>query len=164
MPNIRHALIIGAPIEKVYNAITSQEGLSAWWTPNTKAKAEPGSIARFSFGPGYFKEMRVMELTPCELVKWDCISGATEWIGTTISFKLLNGDKKTFSVSHPQMSGQLEQQRGDEGTLLIFSHDDWKEYTLMFAECSYTWGQFLKSLKLLCETGKGKPWPNQHRV
>jgi uncharacterized protein YndB with AHSA1/START domain len=29
MPNIHQAVLIGAPVEKVYNAITSQEGLSA---------------------------------------------------------------------------------------------------------------------------------------
>jgi hypothetical protein len=63
------------------------------------------------------------------------------------------------------MSGQLQQQRDiNKGTLLIFHHDDWKAYTPMFAECSYTWGQFLRSLKLLCETGKGRPWPKQHLI
>jgi uncharacterized protein YndB with AHSA1/START domain len=164
MPNIHHALLIGVPVEKVYSAITSQEGLSAWWTPGTKTKAELNSIARFPFGADYFKEMKITELKPFELVKWNCIKGADEWIGTNISFKLLPGDKETLLNSHPEMRGQAEQQQNDKGTLLIFHHDDWKEYTLMFAECSYTWGQFLRSLKLLCETGKGRPWPNQHRT
>jgi hypothetical protein len=62
----------------------------------------------------------------------------------------------------PEISGQIEQQINEESTLLIFHHDDWKDYTPMFAECNYTWGQFLRSLKLLCETGKGTPFPNQH--
>jgi uncharacterized protein YndB with AHSA1/START domain len=143
MPNIRHELLIGAPAEKIYNAITNQEGLSAWWTPDTKAKSECNSVARFAFGPEYFKEMKIAELQPSGLVKWICITGDDEWLGTTISFELQTGDKET---------------------LLIFHHDDWKEYTPMFAECNYTWGQFLRSLKLLCETGKGRPWPNQHRT
>ncbi len=164
MPNIHHALLIGAPAEKVYSAITSQEGLSGWWTPDTKAKAELNTVARFPFGPDYFKEMKITELKPFELVKWNCIKGADEWIGTTISFWLLPGDKKTLLNSHSEMKGQIEQQRNDEETLLIFHHDDWKEYTPMFAECSYTWAQFLRSLKLWCETGKGRPWPNQHRT
>lgn len=164
MPSIHHALLIGSPVEKVYNAICTQEGLSTWWTPDAKVKAELNSIARFPFGSHYFKEMKIIELKPYELVKWNCISGADEWVGTTISFKLLFGDKTTFSMSHPEMKGQMEQQSNDKTTLLLFHHDNWNEYTLMFAECSYTWGQFLTSLKLLCETGKGRPWPNQHRV
>ena len=85
--------------------------------------------------------MKITELKPFELVKWNCIKGADEWIGTTISFELQPGDKGTLLNSHPEMQGSDTQQgNGDKGTLLIFHHDDWKEYTLMFAECSYTWG------------------------
>jgi uncharacterized protein YndB with AHSA1/START domain len=162
MANIHHTLLIGASTEKVYRAITTQEGLSEWWTPNTTAKAELNSIARFPFGPDYFKEMKITELIPVNFVKWDCIDGAAEWIGTTISFSLLQSIKETLLSGHPEMKGQMEQQGNEEGTLLIFQHNDWRGYTPMFAECSYTWGQFLRSLKLLCETGKGRPWPNQH--
>lgn len=164
MNNIRHQLIIQAPAEKIYDAITTQQGLSAWWTPNALATAAVDSIARFPFGPGYFKEMKIIELKPFELIKWNCIKGADEWIGTNISFKLLSGNKSSFLNSHPEMQGQVEQQKDDNGTLLIFHHDNWKDYTPMFAECNYTWGQFLRSLKLLCETGKGRPWPTQHQV
>jgi len=130
----------------------------------TTAKPELDSVARFPFGPEYFKEMKITELKPCAQVKWICITGADEWIGSTISFKLRPGDKETLSNSNPEIKGQIQQQRSDNGTLLIFHHDDWKEYTPMFAECNYTWGQFLRSLKLWCETGKGRPWPNQLRT
>lgn len=164
MPNIHQALLIGAPAEKVYGAITSQEGLSGWWTPDAKAKAEPGTIARFPFGPTYYKEMTIVELRPFGLVKWNCIKGDGEWVGTTLTFQLVSGDKKTLLSAHPEIKGQIEQLADDEGTLLLFRHDNWKEYTPMFAECSYTWGQFLRSLKLWCETGKGRPWPDQHRT
>ena len=140
MPNIHHELLIAAPAEKIYDAITSQEGLSAWWTPGTTAKPELDSVARFPFGPEYFKEMKITELKPCAQVKWICITGADEWIGSTISFKLRPGDKETLSNSNPEIKGQIQQQRSDNGTLLIFHHDDWKEYTPMFAECNYTWG------------------------
>ena len=164
MPNIRHELLIAATAEKIYSAITSQEGLSAWWTPGAKAKPELNSIARFGFGPEYFKEMKITELKPSRQVKWNCIAGAEEWIGTTLSFKLQPGDKGTLLNSHPELEDAIQQVRNDKATVLIFHHDDWKEYTPMFAECSYTWGQFLRSLKLLCETGQGTPWPNQHRT
>lgn len=165
MPNIHHELLIGAPAEKIYSALTTREGLSAWWTPGTNATPELDSIARFPFGPDYFKEMKIIELKPFTRLTWNCIAGTGEWIGTTLSFQLHSGDKRTTLVSHPEIAGQVEQQqRFDKGTVLIFHHDNWKEYTPMFAECNYTWGQFLRSLKLLCETGKGRPWPNQHSI
>jgi uncharacterized protein YndB with AHSA1/START domain len=164
MPNIHHQLIIGASAEIIYNAITSQEGLSAWWAPDAKAAPTLNSIARFPFCPEYFKEMKIMELKPFELVKCFCITGADEWVGTTLSFQLETGDKETLLNAHPEMKDQIQQQKNNNATLLIFHHDDWIAYTPMYAECNYTWAQFLRSLKLLCETGKGKPWPHQHSI
>ena len=96
MPNIRHELLIGASAEEVYHAITSKEGLSAWWTPGTKITTEINSIAYFGFGPEYVKEMRITELSTSQKVKWFCTAGAEEWIGTTITFELQSGDKETF--------------------------------------------------------------------
>ena len=165
MPNIRHELLIGASDDIVYNAITSHEGLSGWWTPNSSAKPELNSVARFPFGSKYFKEMKITELIPSSKVTWICITGAEEWIGTTISFELLSGDKKVLLNTHPELADQFQQHIDlTKGTVLSFHHDGWKEDTPMFAECNYTWGQFLLSLKLLCETGKGRPWPNQHNI
>ena len=164
MPNIRHEILIGASAEEVYRAISSKEGLSAWWTPGTKIKNEVNSIAYFGFGPEYVKEMKITELTTSQKVKWFCIAGAEEWIGTTITFELQSGDKETLLKSYAELKDQLHQEKSNRGTLLIFHHDNWREYTSMFAECNYTWARFLWSLKLLCETGKGLPWPNQHRI
>lgn len=164
MPNIRHELVIAASAEKVYNAITTQEGLASWWTPETKAKPDSESIARFPFGDGYFKEMKIVELVPDSKVKWNCIAGADEWIGTDLAFELKTGDPETLLKSNPELKGVIDQVKDNQLTLLIFQHDNWKEYTSMFAECNYTWAQFLRSLKLYCETGKGRPWPNQHRI
>jgi hypothetical protein len=109
--------------------------------------------------------MQVSQFIPFELIQWHCIHGADEWVGTTISFKLYPGSKTFLLTEHPEAAGQAEQLQSDNGgTLLVFEHDNWKDYTPMYAECNYTWGQFLRSLKLYCETGKGRPWPHQHRT
>ena len=162
MPHIRHTVLIEAPASVVYDAITTQQGLAGWWTPNVTATPAVNTVARFPFGPTYYKEMRITELEPHKLVKWTCIAGADEWTGTHLSFALEAGDKKILLQVHPEAGGQIEQLAGDEATVLVFHHDDWAAYTPMFAECNYTWGQFLRSLKLLCETGTGRPWPEQH--
>lgn len=165
MPDIRQIVLIRATAEKIFQAITTPEGLAAWWTPDTKAEPELNSIARFGFGPTYFKEMKIVELQSPLNLKWVCMKGAEEWIDTTISFTLQPGDKAALSNFHPELADQISQaNKADHGTVLSFQHNDWKEYSPMFAECSYTWAQFLNGLKLLCETGKGRPWPNQHRV
>lgn len=164
MPDICHELVIGASAEKIYDAITTQEGLSAWWTPDTKAESKVNTVTRFGFGPEYFKEMKITELKPLQRVTWFCIRGAEEWIGTTISFELRSSDKETLVDSHSELKDQIRQQQNSAGTILIFQHKNWRDYTSMFAECNYTWAQFMRSLKLLCETGKGRPWPDQHSI
>lgn len=160
MPNIHQALLIGANAEKVYAALTTQEGLAGWWTPGA---VTDGEAATFPFGDNYFKLMKITSLAPDQQVNWLCLEAADEWIGTTISFELHAGSKEHLYKEHPESSDQLNQLKGhNEATLLTFHHDGWKAYTAMFAECSYTWARFLYSLKLFCEAGKGNPWPTQH--
>ncbi len=165
MPNISQELIIAAAPAVVYEAITSQQGLRAWWTPGASTTGAANSIARFGFGDHYFKEMTITHLVPLQLVQWHCDAGATEWIGTDISFALRAGTRDSLLNDRPEILGQLEQQEGNGTmTLLVFHHNNWQTYSPMFAECSFTWARFLWGLKLLCETGTGLPWPTQHSV
>lgn len=164
MPNIHQELYIAASAEEVYHALTHQTSLSAWWTPGARAVSETYAVLRFPFGNGYFKEMKITELRSSEYVEWVCITGADEWVGTTISFRLEAGNKEIIDAAHPEIADQSEQSiQSTEATLLIFRHDHWKDDSPMFAECNYTWGRFLSSLKLYCETGTGRPWPTQHQ-
>lgn len=138
MKSIYHKLVIEAPTEKVYDALTTQNGLAGWWTPGTTAKAEVGNINRFEFGDGYYKEIEVKELKPGRLVKWVCIKGFEDWVGTTMTFEL---------------------RAHKAGTVLLFHHDGFKEYDEEFAACSYDWAIFLRSMRLLVVKGKGQPYP-----
>ena len=49
--------------------------------------------------------MEVTELSPHEVVSWSCVGGASEWVGTKLSF--------TFTPK-------------DEGTVVLFTHADWR--------------------------------------
>jgi uncharacterized protein YndB with AHSA1/START domain len=136
---IHHRLLIEKPAEIVYEALTTQKGLAGWWTPETVASPEVGSISRFAFGPDYYKEIKVEALKPYSYVKWRCLKAFEEWIGTTMTFELEPHAK---------------------GTVLVFHHEGWKAYSNEFASCSYDWALFFRSLKFLCEKGKGFPYPD----
>jgi hypothetical protein len=47
----------------VYKALTTVEGLSAWWTNNTQGESKVGGVLQFRFGAGGF-DMKVLELHP----------------------------------------------------------------------------------------------------
>ncbi len=143
MKSIYHRLVIEAPAEKVYEAITTQQGLAGWWTPETKAAPKVGNVNRFEFGNSYHKEIKVEELKPSQLVKWVCIKGYEDWVGTTITFEL---------------------QPNKEGTVLLFHHDGFKQYDEGYAACSYDWAIFLRSMRSLVVKGKGHPYPNHQQL
>ena len=49
--------------DKVYDALTTLDGLSGWWTSDTQGDREVGGVLEFRFGPGGF-DMKVLELEP----------------------------------------------------------------------------------------------------
>jgi len=104
-----------------------------------KASPTVGAINEFRFGSKGFNDMKVVELSPGKRVKWLCVEGAKEWIGTEFTFDLLETDGVT---------------------VLLFAQRGWKEQVEFMHYCSTKWGTYLLSLKSLCEIGKGKPYPD----
>jgi uncharacterized protein YndB with AHSA1/START domain len=139
MPDILHRIGIKSSPENVYQALSEEKGLAGWWTVNTKASATAGSINQFRFGDRGFNDMKVVELVPGQRVKWLCIDGAPEWIGTELTFDL------------KQESGL---------TVVLLAQRGWREQVEFMHFCSTKWATYMLSLKLLCETGKGAPYPD----
>jgi uncharacterized protein YndB with AHSA1/START domain len=128
----------------VYNAITEQDGLSAWWT-KTKTEGKVGSTASFFFGQNEEHQvvMEITDLVKNESVSWKCIDGP--WVNT---------DMFLFQI-----------QADERGSVLQFSHSGWPEADEFYMHCNSKWGFFLTvSLKNLLETGKGQPHPNDPNI
>jgi hypothetical protein len=143
MPDILHKVgIKSSSLDDVYNAFTTVEGLSRWWTRDTQGESKVGGELQFRFGEGGF-DMNVLELQPGKRVLWQVIDGPEEWLGTKISFDL--------------------NQNGD-WIVVLFKHQGWKESVEFMHHCSTKWAVFLLSLKSLLETGKGAPWPNEIKL
>lgn len=137
MANILHQLTIEVSPERVYEAITHQDGLANWWTRDTVAEAKTGAIAEFGFkNREVVFKMRIDLLDPNKKVMWQCLGGSPEWEDTRLSFAL---------AENPN------------GTAVRFSHRGWKSTEGIFPVCNYDWGRYLSSLKSYLETGKGAP-------
>jgi uncharacterized protein YndB with AHSA1/START domain len=143
MPDILHKVgIKSSSLDDVYKALTTVEGLSRWWTRDTRGESKVSGELQFRFGEGGF-DMKVLELQPGKRVLWQVVDGPEEWLGTKISFDLA--------------------QNGD-WTVVLFKHQGWKEPVEFMHHCSTKWAVFLLSLKSLLETGKGGPWPNEIKL
>ena len=125
--------------QPVYDALTTVEGLAAWWTGDTTGDGDGvrGTL-RFRFPAGGF-DMEVTELRPAERVSWRVVEGPEEWVGTTIDWDL---------------------RQDGEHTIVLFTHAGWREPVEFMHHCSTKWGSYLLSLKSLLETGAGAPAPD----
>ena len=143
MPDILHKVgIRSSSLDAVYKALTTVDGLSDWWTSETRGENKVGGVLQFRFGNCGF-DMKILELQPAKRILWQVVDGPEEWLGTKISFDL--------------------RQDGD-WTIVLFKHQGWKEPVEFMHHCSTKWGVFLLSFKSLLETGKGRPWPNEIKL
>jgi len=142
MPDIRHRVGIRGTPERVFEAISTIEGLSHWWSTDTTGEAMPGGTLRFRFDGGGF-DMKVVELEPNELVKWKCVDGPNEWVGTDLTFRLRSEDGQVF---------------------VLFTHANWKEPGEFMHHCSTKWATFLLSLRDWLERGEGRPTPYDMKI
>ena len=138
MPDIRHQFIIKAPVAKVYEAISTIQGLKSWWTSDVSGEDKQGGVLRFGFGTEFQNKMKIISQKKNLRLAWQCTDGPPDWIGTRLSFDLVE-DK-------------------DKNTVVKFAHDGWKEASEFYANCNYHWGLYMRSLKALCETGTGSPF------
>lgn len=70
MVDILHKVGIKASSpDGVYQALTTLDGLSAWWTDDTGGDSKVGGVLQFRFGAGGF-DMKVLELEPARKVLW----------------------------------------------------------------------------------------------
>jgi len=131
---IKQLFHINTSKQGVFEAITTIDGLSNWWTVQTNGDASLGGRIKFQFGPHEGPEMEVVEIEPNEKVVWECVSSPHGWLGHIFIFSLDENDGKTR---------------------VRFSHNGWEQQDDFYAICSFSWGRYMESLRQLCQTGQG---------
>lgn len=143
MAEIRHRVGIKGGADAIYRLLTTDEGLSRWWTTDTSGAGEPGSIIHFRFGDDG-PRFEVVELITDRLVRWrhhGDLPGA--WRGTEIRFELEPDEKQT---------------------IVNFSHYNWRQADEFLGHCCTKWGVFMMSLKAAIENGRGRPFPDDVHI
>jgi len=143
MHEIRHRVGISGSAEDIYRLLTTDEGLSRWWTTDTRGAGAPGSVIAFRFD-GDGPDFEVVELVSERRVVWRH-RGETPpaWVGSEISFELEPARKKV---------------------VVNFRHYNWATTDHFLAHCSTKWGVFMLSLKSCIETGRGQPFPDDIHI
>lgn len=142
MANITHKIATPASADRFFEAVSSLEGLRAWWTTDVSGDTAKDGILAFRFGGGG-PDMKV-EILEDNRVVWRCVVGPDEWLNTFIEFRFEAED--------------------NDLTALYFTHGDWKEETPFHFHCSMKWASFLLSLKEYVELGAGRPFPDDIQI
>jgi uncharacterized protein YndB with AHSA1/START domain len=138
MIRILHTVQIHATAQAVYRALTTQEGVTGWWTRKATLDQGEGGVIRFRFHGDFHPHMRQTTLREPHLVEWRCVEGHSNWQDNTFRFAL------------GEQSGE---------TLLRFVQEYAQELDdETYGTYNFNWGYYLNSLKHLCETGTGTPF------
>ena len=147
MNSYTNEFLIDTLTQKLYDAITTKQGLTKWWTEESEIYLHIGGIATFHFGQDTHTVMKISKLVPNKEVVWKCVEQhsprkdtdiADEWVGTTIRFSIKE-----------DIDGKVK---------LFFTHEGLTSDLFCYEDCKNEWDYFLKSLETYLETGKGKPY------
>jgi uncharacterized protein YndB with AHSA1/START domain len=140
MFSIKHLFHISTPIDKVYNALATIEGLKNWWTAETTGGDKVSDTIQFRFSGHGSVGVEITALQPGKKVSWKCVESQHGWVDTTFTFSLDENEGKTR---------------------VRFSHDGWKEQDDYYAICNFSWGRYMESLRQYCQTGKGEAFGSE---
>jgi uncharacterized protein YndB with AHSA1/START domain len=137
MPDIFSDLPIGAPIERVFGAVSTPAGLDAWWTKTCSGTPNEGAEFALGFGPGYDWRARVTRCRPHTEFEFQFVDADSDWIGTRVRF-------------------QLESTNGS--TQLRFAHIGWPTANEHWRISCYCWPIYLRLLRRWLEHGEVVPY------
>ncbi len=134
------ALEVDAPAADIYRALTTQQGLTSFWTPDVTARPEVGAALRFGFAEAPVDlNMTVTALEPDRMVGWSCEGPWPHWTGTEVSWTIAPAD------------------RG--GQTVLFRHAGWSDEQPdgEFGAVAMTWARVLLALDEHVRTGAAVP-------
>lgn len=142
--NIEHKLSIKASASSIYNALSTEKGISGWWAKKAEVATEVGGTSLLSFNKqGTIVEMsfQTILLEPNKKVVWKCIENANPaWLNTEIISEITaHGDVCEVNFTHAGFDSK------------------WKDQEA-FTMTKATWSHFMDSLRSFCEKGEGQAW------
>jgi uncharacterized protein YndB with AHSA1/START domain len=131
LADIRHAIFIAAPAQRVHELVSTPRGFSQWWSEDVTENKSENAVDLGFFNRSTVYRLKPARMTAPESAEWHCASGK-EWEGTKIKFDAAakNG-----------------------GTMLQFAHTDWQAQTDYFVSCNTAWGELMFRIKA-CAEGK----------
>jgi uncharacterized protein YndB with AHSA1/START domain len=138
MPDIMHRIKIPAPPERIYQALTTADGIRNWWTRDADIDSNIGGTGEFRFyGRRFVAKVRIDELIEPSRVGWTVVNAV--WDGKAIEFDVTADGAESW---------------------LSFAHRGFQQADQNYAAATTRWGYYLVSLRRYLQTGQGMPNPD----
>lgn len=137
MADIFHDLPIKAPIDRVFDAISTPEGLDTWWSKRASGTPREGAEFELSFGAGYDWRAKVIRCTPPREFELQMVQADSDWTGSRVGFHL--------------------EPRGNV-IWLRFSHSGWRSVNEHYRISCNCWALYLRILRRSLEYGELVPY------
>lgn len=137
MADITHLFYIHAPADKIFDAISTPEGMNTWWTKRASGKPMQGAKYTLWFGPEHDWRAVVTRCVRNAEFELEMTHTDEDWQGTRLGFAL---------------------QERDEGTQIRFYHLGWPEANDHYQISCFCWAMYLRLMRKYVETGEVVPY------
>jgi uncharacterized protein YndB with AHSA1/START domain len=140
MPDIYQDFPIKAAVDRVFAAISTPQGLDAWWTKRSSGEALEGAEYELGFGPGYEWRARVTRCVRNSEFELTMVRADADWQGTRVGF-----------VLEPR----------NESTWVRFHHTGWPDANEHYRISSHCWAMYLRVLRRWLEHDEVVPYDDR---
>ncbi len=143
MPDIYHDFRIFAPPERVFEAISSPQGLDNWWTKRAEGAPVAGTTYALGFGSGYDWQATVRTCIAHAEIEWELTRADPDWLRTRVGLRLVGKE---------------------DATQVHFHHTGWAETNAHYRISSFCWAMYLRLLKRYVEHDEVVPYEKRLEV
>ena len=143
MPDIVHDLPIKAPLDRVFQAVSTPQGLDCWWTERSAGRPVVGAEFELWFAPDYDWRAEVTRCVPGSEFELRMVRADGDWIDTRVGFRL----------------------EDREGTIWVrFYHTGWPSPNEHYRISCNCWALYLRILRRYLEHGETVPYERRLEV
>ena len=137
MPDILLDLPIKAPLRRVFEGVTTPDGLDCWWTEDSSGQPTLGQEYELGFGPEYKWRAIVTQCQPDTEFELELVQADADWTGTRVGFRLEMRDGVTW---------------------MQFHHTGWPDANEHYRISCNCWASYLRILRRHLEHNESVPY------
>ena len=140
MADIFHDFPVKVTPERVFQAVSTPQGLDTWWTKQSAGMPQTGEEYDLWFGPEYHWRAKVTRCVPDSEFEFEMIQADDDWVGTRIGVLLKPGDAATW---------------------VRFHHTGWPSINEHYRISCNCWAMYLRILRRSLEHGESVPYEDR---